>query len=59
MKEDMKLIFDNSLKYNTSRKSPIVSMTKRLKEFFLEELQVIRFNGEGDCGNKRNLQRLC
>jgi hypothetical protein len=35
----MELMFRNSLRYNTDKKSRIVLMTKRLKEFFLDKFQ--------------------
>jgi hypothetical protein len=37
----MELMFRNSLRYNTDKKSRIVLMTKRLKEFFLDKFQNI------------------
>jgi len=41
-KEEMDLIFANSFKYNTNKKAPVVAMTKRLKEYFLDSFYVIK-----------------
>ena len=41
LRNDMELMFRNSLRYNTDKKSRVVLMTKRLKEFFLDKLQIV------------------
>jgi hypothetical protein len=41
LREDMELMFSNSLRFNTDKKSRVVLMTKRLKEFFLDKFQTI------------------
>lgn len=41
LRDDMELMFRNSLRYNTDKKSRVVLMTKRLKEFFLDNFQTV------------------
>ena len=41
LQKDILLIFSNSLKYNTNKNSEVLRMTKRLKEFFLDEFHVV------------------
>ena len=44
LQKDMMLMFANSFTYNTDRKSTVVSMTKRLKERFLDDYQAVLTN---------------
>ena len=44
LQKDMMLMFSNSFSYNTDRKSTVVSMTKRMKEKFLDDYQAVLTN---------------
>jgi len=41
LRNDMELMFSNSLRFNTDKKSRVVIMTKRLKELFLDKFQTV------------------
>ena len=44
MQKEVLLIFSNSFQYNTNKNSPVLKMTKRLKEYFLDEFHEVITN---------------
>lgn len=50
--KDMKLIFENSKRYNTNKKSKIIGMTLRISNLFEEKMRVIL--SENRCRGKTN-----